>query len=268
MLLSVHPRRGSARCVFSRNSGRSWVWECWIRRHSPGEKRCWIVFSKSRFSVFRDFTGKYVVLSNVKFCLISGAILGLVQQLDAEDDPHPEVLQRSGGRDGQLFAQDWRRFLREPGRVARPRQGQNREEVRQSHRVQIDLTVLKLCFNVKFSFRYLQLGLKKHHYLPMVHKPTRVHMARKEWHKWLVPSYMYSKKFFPQFLSGSGYLVSKKASRCLLEKSKVSFKNIKEMSSVVSVSNSDVFIELKRWLAPTWGTPFILLKKAELWYFL
>jgi beta-1,3-galactosyltransferase 1 len=68
---------------------------------------------------------------------------------------------------------------------------------------------------------YLQLGLQKHHYLPMAHKPTRSNIRRSTWLKWVVPTYMYSKRFFPQFLSGSGYLVTRKAAGCLLEKSKV-----------------------------------------------
>jgi len=67
---------------------------------------------------------------------------------------------------------------------------------------------------------YLQLGLKKHHYLPLAHKPTRSNLKRKAWLKWLIPTYMYNKRFFPQFLSGSGYLVSQTAAACLLLKSK------------------------------------------------
>ena len=68
---------------------------------------------------------------------------------------------------------------------------------------------------------FLQLGMKKHHYLPLAHKPTTSNLKRKQWEKWLVPTYMYNKRFFPQFLSGSGYLVTRSASECLLEKSKV-----------------------------------------------
>jgi len=67
---------------------------------------------------------------------------------------------------------------------------------------------------------YLQLGLKKHHYLPLAHKPTRSNLKRKAWVKWLVPTYMYNKRFFPQFLSGSGYLVTQTGAECLLLKSK------------------------------------------------
>ena len=67
---------------------------------------------------------------------------------------------------------------------------------------------------------YLQLGLKKHHYLPLAHKPTKSNLNGK-WLKWLIPTYMYNKRFFPQFLSGSGYLVTKSAATCLLQKSKV-----------------------------------------------
>jgi len=66
---------------------------------------------------------------------------------------------------------------------------------------------------------YLQLGLKKHHYLPLAHKPTRSNLKRKAWLKWLIPTYMYNKRFFPQFLSGSGYLVTQTAAECLLLKS-------------------------------------------------
>jgi len=67
---------------------------------------------------------------------------------------------------------------------------------------------------------YLQLGLKKHHYLPLAHKPTSGNLKKTTWLKWLIPTYMYNKKFFPQFLSGSGYLLTREASECLLEKSK------------------------------------------------
>ena len=69
---------------------------------------------------------------------------------------------------------------------------------------------------------FLQLGLKKHHYLPLAHKPTRSNLKRKAWLKWLIPTYMYNKRFFPQFLSGSGYLVTHSAAECLLLKTKVS----------------------------------------------
>ena len=69
---------------------------------------------------------------------------------------------------------------------------------------------------------YLQLGLKKHHYLPLAHKPTKSNLQKNgKWLKWLIPTYMYNKRFFPQFLSGSGYLVTKSAATCLLQKSKV-----------------------------------------------
>lgn len=68
---------------------------------------------------------------------------------------------------------------------------------------------------------YLQLGLKKHHYLPLAHKPTKSNLQKNgKWLKWLIPTYMYNKRFFPQFLSGSGYLVTKSAATCLLQKSK------------------------------------------------
>jgi len=67
---------------------------------------------------------------------------------------------------------------------------------------------------------YLQLGLKKHHYLPLAHKPTTGNLKKTTWLKWLIPTYMYNKKFFPQFLSGSGYLLTRQASECLLQKSK------------------------------------------------
>jgi hypothetical protein len=48
-------------------------------------------------------------------------------------------------------------------------------------------------------------------------------MNKKEWEKWIVPTYMYSKSFFPLFLSGSGYIMSLNVAECLLQKSKVSF---------------------------------------------
>ena len=73
---------------------------------------------------------------------------------------------------------------------------------------------------------YLQLGLKKHHYLPLAHKPTKSNLNGK-WLKWLIPTYMYNKRFFPQFLSGSGYLVTRSAATCLLQKSKVNSKSRK-----------------------------------------
>jgi len=47
----------------------------------------------------------------------------------------------------------------------------------------------------------------------------------KDWAKWLVPKYMYAKEFFPQFISGSGYIMSLKAAECILQKSQV-FPNI------------------------------------------
>ena len=31
---------------------------------------------------------------------------------------------------------------------------------------------------------YLQLGLKKHHYLPLAHKPTKSNLKKKAWLKW------------------------------------------------------------------------------------
>lgn len=67
---------------------------------------------------------------------------------------------------------------------------------------------------------YLQLGLKRHHYLPLAHKPTKSNVKKTAWSKWLIPTYMYNKRFFPQFLSGSGYLVTRAAAECLLLKSK------------------------------------------------
>lgn len=38
--------------------------------------------------------------------------------------------------------------------------------------------------------------------------------------KWAVPRYMYAKPTFPPFLSGSGYLVTSEAARCVLEESR------------------------------------------------
>lgn len=35
--------------------------------------------------------------------------------------------------------------------------------------------------------------------------------------RWLVPSYMYDKKFFPQYMAGPGYVMSRKAAQCILE---------------------------------------------------
>ena len=50
---------------------------------------------------------------------------------------------------------------------------------------------------------------------------TKTLERHKEWERWLVPTYMYSKQFFPQFLSGSGYIMSLKVAECLLQKSRV-----------------------------------------------
>ena len=82
---------------------------------------------------------------------------------------------------------------------------------------------------------YLQLGLKKHHYLPLAHKPTKSNLQKNgKWLKWLIPTYMYNKRFFPQFLSGSGYLVTKSAATCLLQKSKVLFHSVWKLTKKVS----------------------------------
>jgi beta-1,3-galactosyltransferase 1 len=83
-----------------------------------------------------------------------------------------------------------------------------------------DLAKYRLAKNSNHLIGYLQLGLKKHHYLPLAHKPTSGNLKKTTWRRWLIPTYMYTKKFFPQFLSGSGYLVTRQASECLLEKSK------------------------------------------------
>ena len=39
--------------------------------------------------------------------------------------------------------------------------------------------------------------------------------------KWIMPRYMYDKEFYPPFLGGAGYLVSRNVAQCLLRKSKV-----------------------------------------------
>ena len=82
-------------------------------------------------------------------------------------------------------------------------------------------SVIKSRVHCIYLFFLLQLGLKKHHYLPLAHKPTKSNLKRKAWLKWLIPTYMYNKRFFPQFLSGSGYLVTQTGAECLLLKSKV-----------------------------------------------
>ena len=89
-----------------------------------------------------------------------------------------------------------------------------------------DLAKFRLAKNSNHLIGYLQLGLKKHHYLPLAHKPTSGNLKKTTWRRWLIPTYMYTKKFFPQFLSGSGYLVNRQASECLLEKSKVNCNEI------------------------------------------
>ena len=73
---------------------------------------------------------------------------------------------------------------------------------------------------------FLQLEWSKHNpgHKPLAHKPTPKNLQKSEWERWLIPNYMYSKKYFPKYLSGSGYLVTHKASKCLLEKSKVKYK--------------------------------------------
>lgn len=69
---------------------------------------------------------------------------------------------------------------------------------------------------------FLQLEWSKNNpwHKPLAHKPTQKNLQKSEWERWLIPNYMYSKKFFPKFLSGSGYLVTHKASKCLFEMSK------------------------------------------------
>lgn len=40
--------------------------------------------------------------------------------------------------------------------------------------------------------------------------------------RWAVPKYMFKGTTFPVFVSGSGYVMTKKVAECILEKSKVS----------------------------------------------
>jgi len=47
----------------------------------------------------------------------------------------------------------------------------------------------------------------------------------KEWEKWIVPKYMYDKEFFPQFLSGLGYIMSLQVAECILQKTKAIHKH-------------------------------------------
>ena len=84
-----------------------------------------------------------------------------------------------------------------------------------------DLAKFRLNTRSNHLVGYLQLGVKKHHYLPLAHKPTAKNLKIEKWIRWLIPSYMYNKKFFPQFLSGSGYFIPSNSAKCLLEHSKV-----------------------------------------------
>ena len=73
---------------------------------------------------------------------------------------------------------------------------------------------------------YLQEGWKGR--LPIVHRPSNSILADDRLKKWAVPRYMYKSRHFPKFLSGSGYLVNKDDTICLLDMSQVlptTFKN-------------------------------------------
>ena len=68
-------------------------------------------------------------------------------------------------------------------------------------------------------FGFLQKGYRGRRKLPEVHRPSDRMLSNARLKKWVVPRYMYKKKYFPQFLSGSGYLVKKTSARCLLDMS-------------------------------------------------
>ena len=48
---------------------------------------------------------------------------------------------------------------------------------------------------------------------PPVHRPDPTALSDPRLGKWVVPTYMYEGRYFPKFLSGSGYLVKKEDAR-------------------------------------------------------
>ena len=54
-----------------------------------------------------------------------------------------------------------------------------------------------------------------------MHRPTTKSLQNEELQKWIVPSYLYRKRLFPQFLAGAGYLVARKDAQCLLNTSQI-----------------------------------------------
>ena len=75
--------------------------------------------------------------------------------------------------------------------------------------------------HVSGIFGFLQRGSKGNHWLPTVHRPTVKSLQTEHIRRWIVPKYMYRKRLFPQFLGGSGYLVSRKDAQCLLSTSQI-----------------------------------------------
>ena len=57
---------------------------------------------------------------------------------------------------------------------------------------------------------FLELGSKKNRFSPFAHKPTKKNFQNKRLLRWLIPNYMYPKSFFQQYLSGSGYFITRK----------------------------------------------------------
>ena len=72
---------------------------------------------------------------------------------------------------------------------------------------------------MKSIYGYLQRGVRAHHWLPKVHRPTLDSINDEKIHKWIVPRYMYRKRLFPQFIAGAGYLVERENAECLLSAS-------------------------------------------------
>ena len=62
---------------------------------------------------------------------------------------------------------------------------------------------------------FLELGSKKNRFSPYAHKPTKKNFQNKRLLRWLIPNYMYPKSFFPQYLSGSGYFITRKGMSAL-----------------------------------------------------
>ena len=78
---------------------------------------------------------------------------------------------------------------------------------------------IKETSNERSIYGYLQRGLKAHHWLPKVHRPTMETIDDEKIHKWIVPRYLYRKRLFPQFIAGAGYLVERENAECLLSAS-------------------------------------------------